>query len=57
MQALQVTGSIQVLWEWGMPSFIWHSIVLIYSQKWSQGFLTMVSGMGFDTNPFLPHKS
>lgn len=43
--------------EWGMPSFIWHSTTLIDLEKWSQGFLTTVSGMGFDTNPFVPHKS
>lgn len=57
MHALKVAGSIQILWEGVMPSFIWYSTTLVYLENWCQGFLTMVSAVGFDTNPFILHKS
>lgn len=57
MFALKVTDSIQIPWEWRMPSFIWHSTTIACLEKWSQGFLTTVSGMGFDTNLLVLHKS
>lgn len=40
-----------------MSNFIWHSTTIACLEKWSQGFLTTVSGMGFDTNLFVVHKS